>query len=218
MRYFLGIFALICVATVAILGFQGTKFTKPPLYIFPDMDWQQKYKPQGENNFFNDQRDDRPVVAGTIPRGYSWEMKKVFSKDYEYAPSLNPSLYTGKNEKGEWIKDFPVEVNHDLMALGQKKFTCFCKVCHGASGDGHGITREYGMIATASYHDNRLREMAIGEIFETVTNGKGQMNSYADKLSPYERWAVIAYVRALQKSQHASVEDVPQAHRAALGL
>jgi len=218
MRYFLGIFVFICVAIVAILGFRGTKFTKPPLYIFPDMDWQQKYKPQGENHFFNDERDDRPVVAGTIPRGYSWEMKKVFSKDYEYALALNPSLYTGKDEKGDWIKEFPVEVNHDLMALGQKKFTCFCMVCHGASGDGNGITREYGMIATASYHVDRLREMAIGEIFNTVTDGKGQMNSYADKLSPYERWAVIAYVRALQRAQHASIENVPQAHRAALGL
>lgn len=218
MKYFLGIFALTCVVIVSILGLRGTKFTQPPLYIFPDMDWQQKYRPQGENHFFNDARDDRPIVTGTIPRGYAWEMKKIFSEDYVYEPALNPSLYTGKDEKGEWIKEFPLEVNHDLMALGQKQFTCFCKVCHGASGDGNGITKEYGMIATASYHSDRLREMAIGEIFNTVTNGKGQMNSYADKLSPYERWAVIAYLRALQKSQDASVNDVPQAYRAELGL
>jgi len=216
MRYFYAIFALICILTVSILGIRGTKFSKTPLYIFPDMDWQSKYLPQRGNTFFKDKRNDRPVVPGTVMRGYSSETKKVFSEDYAYAEATNPALYSGKDETGDWLKNFPIEVTHELMELGQKKYTIFCQVCHGASGNGQGITRSYGMIATASYHDDRLRDMAVGEIFNTITHGKGQMNSYADKLSPEERWAVIAYVRALQKSQNAKIEDVPEQFRGKL--
>ena len=218
MRYFIAIFTFICIAVVSILGLRGVKFSKPPLYIFPDMDWQQKYQPQGENNFFADGRNDRPVAAGTISRGHGYDMKEVFSSDYHYAPALNPSLYTGKNEKGEFVTDFPLEVTQELMELGRKKFNIFCIVCHGESGDGNGITKSYGMIATLSYHEERLRNMAVGEIFNTDTHGKGQMNTYSDKLSPHERWAVIAFVRALQRSQNATVCDVPEEFKTQLGL
>lgn len=210
MRYFLGIFALICIGVVAVLGVRGAKFTNPPLYIFPDMDWQAKYKPQGENHFFGDRRDDRPIVEGTIPRGYSWHSKEVFSKDFQYLPALNEALYTGKDDKGEWVKDFPLTADEELMKLGEAKYKIFCIVCHGASGDGNGFTKQFGMIATASYHNDRLRDMANGEIFNTITHGKGQMLSYADKLSPQERWATIFYVRALQRSQNATMADVPE--------
>lgn len=217
MRYFLAIFVLIGIALVSILGFRGSKFEKPPLYIFPDMDWQAKFDPQGQNKFFADGRDDRPPVEGTIPRGHGGtELKETLSPDYTYAPALNPALYTGKDEAGEFIKDFPILVNHELMELGRSKFNIFCIVCHGEGGDGNGITKSYGMVATLSYHEDRLRDMAVGEIFNTVTHGKGQMNSYADKLSPHERWATIAYVRALQRSQNASLADVPEQFKAKL--
>lgn len=218
MRYFYIIFGFVCILTVSILGFRGSKFTKPPLYIFPDMDWQEKYQPQGENGFFADGRNDRTPVAGTVARGNAHEMRGVFSEAYGYAPVLNPSLYTGKGAEGEFITEFPISVTHELMKLGHDKYSIFCYICHGSSGDGNGITKKYGMVATANYHDDRLRNMAIGEIFNTVTNGKGQMGSYADKLSPEERWAVIAYVRALQRSQNAQIEDVPAEHRSELGL
>ncbi|OIO59654.1 MAG: cytochrome C [Verrucomicrobia bacterium CG_4_10_14_3_um_filter_43_23] len=218
MRYFLAIFAFLCIATIAVLGFRGDKFKKTPLYIFPDMDFQAKYQPQGKNHFFADMRDDRPVVQGTVVRGYGWDTQQVFAGDYEYAPAKNPSLFSGKNAEGEFLTTFPIPVDHKLMQLGQDKFNIFCIVCHGAAGDGEGITKQYGMISTPTYHDKRLRDMPIGEIFNTITNGKGLMNSYADKLSPQERWAVIAYVRALQRAQNASIEDVPGEFREDLGL
>lgn len=218
MRYFFIIFTFICVLVVSVLGFRGCKSKNSPLYIFPDMDWQDKYQPQESNAFFSDGRNDRPVVPGTVARGSAAEMLKVFSEDYEFDKAKNPSLYSGKDEKGEWLTEFPLEVDNELMELGQAKYGIFCVVCHGASGDGNGITKKYGMIATASYHDDRLRNMAVGEIFNTITNGKGQMLSYADKLSPRERWGVIAYVRALQRSQHATAEDVPQEFKSNLGL
>lgn len=209
MRIFLGIFLFLCVATVSILGIRGTKFTKPPLYVFPDMDDQQKYRPQGENAFFNNQMDDRPLVKGTIARGSSWESPTVFSETFTYDPADNPELYTGKTATGEWVRGFPVEVNHALMELGQKKYTIFCQVCHSAIGDGEGITKQYGVATTLSYHDDRLREMAEGEIFNTITHGKNTMGGYGEKLRPEERWAVIAYLRALQFAQNATLDDVP---------
>lgn len=216
MRYFYIIFIFVCVGVVSILGFRGMKFEKEPLYIFPDMDWQEKYQPQGENGFFADRRNDRPVVAGTISRGNAAQMVEVFSADIEYAPAKNPSFFSGKDEAGNWIKEFPLEVTHELMELGQEKFNTFCYACHGKSGDGNGITKKYGMVATSSYHDDRIKEMAIGEIFNTATHGFGQMNGYGTKLSPRERWAVILYVRALQRVQDAKIEDVPEEFRAEL--
>ena len=200
------------------MGFRGSKSTKPPLYIFPDMDYQQKYHPQGENDFFADRRDDRPVIAGTVVRGYGSENKEVFDNNYSYAPALNPEIYSGKDASGNFVVDFPLEVNHELMEEGRQKYQTFCIICHGASGDGNGITKQYGMVATASYHDDRLRDMPIGEIFDTITNGKKTMLSYADKLTAHKRWAVIAYVRALQRSQYAKVNDVPEEYKAKLGL
>lgn len=105
-----------------------------------------------------------------------------------------------------------------LLARGRDRFTIYCAPCHGRVGDGNGITKRYGMGATPTYHDDRLRAMAEGEIFNTITNGKNNMNPYADKLTPEDRWAVIAYVRALQRAQNSSVADVPREHRAELGL
>jgi mono/diheme cytochrome c family protein len=182
------------------------------------MDWQAKYLPQGENKFFPNQMDDRPVVQGTVPRGYEPQVKEVFSADFEYAQAENPSLYSGKDEQGAWYRGFPLRVNHELMELGQEKYTIFCAVCHGALGDGNGITKQYGMIATPSYHDERLRSMAEGEIFNTITHGKNTMGSYGDKLEPKERWAVILYLRALQQAQNSTLDAVPANHRSELGL
>lgn len=213
MRYFYIIFGFVCVGIVSILGFRGVKFRETPLYIFPDMDWQAKFQTQGENSFFADGRDERPVVPGTVVRGYGWSIQEVFSSDIVYAPAKNPSLFSGKDEKGGFVSEFPIEVNHELMELGQNKFNTFCYLCHGKSGDGNGITKQYGMISTPSYHDDRIRTMPDGEIFDTITNGKNLMGAYGSKLSPRERWAIIAYVRALQRAHNATIEDVPAEFR-----
>jgi mono/diheme cytochrome c family protein len=104
------------------------------------------------------------------------------------------------------------------MERGQDRFTIYCAPCHGAVGDGNGITKQYGMGATPTFHDVRLRNMAEGELFNTITNGKGNMLSYADKLPADDRWAVIAYVRALQRAAHATAADVPPGHKSELGI
>lgn len=218
MRIFFGIFCLVCVSVVSFLWCRGVKSSKPPIYVFPDMDFQAKYKTYGFNDFFADKRNARPLVPGSIHRGDALDKALVFTNDYHYKPDENPSLYTGKNPDGSFVRGFPVVLTHELMDLGREKFRIYCSVCHGLAGDGNGVTKPYGMVATVSYHDDRLREMPEGEIFNTITHGKNTMLGYGDKLKPEERWAVIAYVRALQLSHLAPLEMVPEKHRPDLGL
>jgi mono/diheme cytochrome c family protein len=205
MRYAYLILALVVVGTVSIFGFRGSRTTKPPLEVFPDMDRQPKYKNQAASAFFADGRTDRPLPAGVVARG------DLRADDH---------LYTGKAANGSFLAGFPASLTIDakLLERGKDRYSIFCLPCHGAIGDGNGITKAYGMGATPTYHDDRLRKMTEGEIYNTITVGKGNMLSYADKLSAEERWAVIAYVRALQRSQTGTINDVPASHKSELGI
>jgi len=217
MRIFLAIYVLAIVAVVSIFGFRGSFSEKPPLEVFPDMDRQARYKPQGENSFFEDARNDRPVPEHTVARGNFLQYGAVFSEDFK-DPVLGDTVYNyGKNPDDSFHDGIPIEVTYELMQLGQQKFTIFCAVCHGAAGDGNGVTKPYGVPA-ANYHDDRLRNEADGYIFNVITNGKGLMYGLKDRLSPEERWAIVLYVRALQRSQNANAEDVPPSKRTELGI
>ena len=206
MRYAYYTLAFLCLLTVSVMGFRGMHSTLPPIEVFPDMDRQGKFKPQAPSKFFGDGRADRAPVPGTVPHGRG----VVADPDFLRADDAH---YVGKNSDGSFIRGFPVEVTKKLIDKGGDRFQIYCQPCHGALGDGNGITKQYGMVATPSYHDDRLRNMAEGEIFNTITHGKNTMSSYADKLSPDERWAVIAYVRALQRAHHATIDDVPLENR-----
>lgn len=217
MRIFLAVWLFVVVATVSILGFRSDKFRKPPVWVFPDMDIQAKYLPQGQNDFFPDERNDRPMVPGAVLRGYNWDVKEVFDGEYQFAKAENPSAWTGKDESGAFVADIPIEVTYDLVQMGQEKYQIFCMPCHGQNGDGAGITTKYGMLVT-SYHMDTIRSQPDGEIFNTITHGKNTMMPYGMKLNPEERWAVVAYVRALQLAHNATVDDVPEQYRKDLGL
>ena len=130
------------------------------------------------------------------------------------------SATKGKDASGAFVATIPASlpVDRQLLEHGQQSFTIYCAPCHGALGDGNGITKQYGMGATPTYHDERLRKIADGDIYNTITHGKNNMLSYADKLKPEERWAVIAYVRALQRAQAGTVADVPEVNKAELGI
>jgi mono/diheme cytochrome c family protein len=175
------------------------------------MKYQPKYKPQGASAFFADGRADRPPPPGVVSADFGPLAQPLHEDDH---------LYLGKNPDGTWARGFPAGITVDMRLLerGRDRFTVYCTPCHGRVGDGNGITKKYGMVATPSYHDDRLRTMAEGEIFNTITNGKNNMNPYADKLTPEDRWAVIAYVRALQRAQTGTVADVPQDRKAELGI
>jgi mono/diheme cytochrome c family protein len=211
MRHVYLITALAVVLTISLLGFRGTRFTHPPMDVFPEwafpgMKRQPKPKPQGESRFFADGRADRPLPAGVVSR------EPLRSDD---------GLNAGKATDGKWLRGFPLPVSDQLMARGKDRYTIYCGPCHGAVGDGNGITKQYGMGATPTYHDPRLRDMAEGEIFNTITHGSPNKNmqSYADKLLPEDRWAVVLYVRALQRAQTGTAADVVDADgKKTLGL
>jgi cytochrome c553 len=201
----------VCVALVSVLGLRGAKFTSPPLDVFPEwafpgMKYQPKIRPQSESKFFADGRSDRLPVEHTIARGMLRE---------------DDALYLGKSGADAFLKGYPDKVTVDLKFIerGRDRYTIYCQPCHGVLGDGNGMTKRYGMGQTPTYHDDRLRTMAEGEIYNTITNGKNTMLPYADKLAPEDRWAVVAYVRALQRAHQGKAADVTDAAaRNTLGL
>lgn len=214
MRYAYLVLFFVVVSSVSVLGFRGSLSKRPPLEVFPDMDRQEKYKPQAESRFFADKRTDRPTPAGVVPFG-----RTALAADGKFL-AADDHLYRGTRADGSFAKGFPseVEVNAAFLARGKLKYNIYCTVCHGATGDGNGITKQYGMGATPTYHDERLRNVPEGEIYHVITAGKGNMLSYADKLEPADRWAVVAYVRALQRAQTGTVNDVVPAFKSELGL
>jgi mono/diheme cytochrome c family protein len=194
----------VCVLLVSVLGLRGAKFTLPPLEVFPEwafpgMKDQPKLRPQGQSAFFADGRADRLPPAHVV-------RADVPLRDDEH-------LYAGKDGSGAFAASLPASlaVNQRFLERGRDRYQIYCLPCHGALGDGNGMTKRYGMGATPSYHDDRLRKMPDGEIFNTISVGKNTMMSYADKLVPEDRWAVVAYVRALQRAQQGSASDVTDA-------
>lgn len=204
--------AFLVVLTISIAGFRGHVSEKPPIEVFPDMDRQAKYKPQAASKFFADGRAARPVPAGAVPRGRTPAADPAFLRE-------DDRFYRGKNAQGEFARGFPSQaaIDFELMERGQDRYAIYCAPCHGALGDGAGITRAYGMNP-ANFHDDRLREMAEGELFNTISNGKNTMLGYGDKLDAADRWAVVAYLRALQRARTGATADVPPEHKTDLGL
>ena len=198
----------VVVLTVSVLGLRGRRFAHPPMDVFPEwafpgMHYQPKLTQQTASPFFADGLSDRVAPPGTVASSYGPAGQPLRSDGF---------MYLGKAPDGSWARGFPksLKVDMRLMERGRDRFTIYCAPCHGVLGDGNGVTRGYGMGATASYHDDRLRAMAEGEIFNTITNGKGQMNPYGDKLAAADRWAVVAYVRALQRARTGTLRDVPE--------
>jgi len=188
------------ITVVAVLGFRGQPFREPPFRPFDDMVEQPRYNAQSESRFFADGRTQRTPPAGTVPWG-----KDARGPDARFA---------GADEPRFALEAIPVPIDRPLLLEGRRLFGVYCAVCHGGTGDGHGITTRLGMINPTSYHDERLRNMKAGEIYEVITKGKGQMGPYAGKLPrPEQRWAVVAWVRVLQRAFHATLDDVPEAAR-----
>jgi mono/diheme cytochrome c family protein len=213
MRCFLIIFAACVVAVVGVLGFRGSHFRKPPLYIFPDMEWQLKLRPQKPNGFFANGRSSQPPVAGTIARSAAIQTVNGPVFGYENAP-VNTGRVAGTTN---FIDVSPLPVSAQLLQRGQQRFTINCSPCHGALGDGNGIGKKIGAMAVvANLHDKRLVEMTDGELFYVVTNGRNLMGAYGPNVAVEDRWAIIAYLRALQLARLGTVEDLPPDQRAAL--
>jgi mono/diheme cytochrome c family protein len=221
LRYFFIGLGLFLVGLLAVAGFRGQKSEKPPIEIFPDMDHQPKVKAQVPSEFFTDGRGNRQPVPGTVPLGYEAPVSKEnpFPDEGKYRmvrySSGTDYLNTGRFGD-QWGTGIPMPVTAELMQRGQDRYTIFCGVCHGASGGGNGVAGQYGLVAIANLHQDRLRDMADGEIYNTITMGKNTMLGYGSKIPVDDRWAIVAYVRALQAAQTATINDVPPEERTKL--
>lgn len=160
-----------------------------------DMRDQPRYEPFEESAFFADKASARPRVADTVARG------QLTSDD---------QLHTGRLN-GQVADTFPFTVTVATLERGQERYDIFCTPCHGLVGDGQGVVTEYGMPVPTSFHDPDLRAESTGYYFTVITNGTRVMPSYASRIRPADRWAIIAYIRALQLSQGADVTQLPAA-------
>ena len=183
-------------AALLLTGCRGMVSENSPIHPNPNMDWQEKFEAQEANPLFADNRSMRLPVAGTIARGLLRE---------------DARLYTGYDDAGTLVVESPVAVSRELLLRGQQRYNIYCSVCHGKAGDGLGIimTGGYGYTPAPSYHDERLRGEADGYFYNVISNGVRSMPGYAQQIAVADRWAIVSYVRALQRSQNASPTDVP---------
>lgn len=165
-----------------------------------DMHDQPKAKPQSKSTFFVDGRTGRPPVEGAVGRGQLRE---------------DDHLYRGKVD-GKFVTTFPFPIDAAIMERGRERYNIFCSPCHGATGLGNGMVVQRGFKVAASHHLERLRNETNGYWFDVITNGFGVMPAYAPQIPVEDRWAIIAYVRALQLSRNATAEDIPAAQRESL--
>ena len=167
-----------------------------------DMQDQPKSIPLRPSSFFNDGRSERPLVEGTVARGHL---------------NADTAFYTGKVDNKP-IDAFPFPVTRAVLNRGQERYNIYCSPCHDRLGNGHGMIAQRGFNhpPPQSYHIDRLRQAPVGYFFDVITNGVGAMPDYAAQIDPADRWAIVAYVRVLQLSQNASLNDVPPDARATL--
>lgn len=203
-----GVAALALVPFGAVVGARFRDSSEPPFHLVKDMDSQPRYRAQAANPFYADGRAQRPDVAGTVAFD-------GFTQD--------DALRHGKRDD-VFVAAIPLSVDAQLMARGRERFAIYCTPCHGGAGYGDGLVaqraealQEPNWVAPTSLHDPLVRKRSAGQLFDTVRNGVRSMPAYGRQMTVEDSWAIVAYVRALQRSQNAALDDVPPAERAKLG-
>jgi mono/diheme cytochrome c family protein len=159
-----------------------------------DMQDQPKYRPQRPSDFFADGRSERQPVEGTVARGQMND---------------DTAFYEGKDAAGKDVTEFPIAVDKAVIVRGQQRYDIYCAPCHGRIGNGLGMIVRRGFKQPPSYHVERLRDAPVGHLYDVITNGYGAMLNYAAQVQPRDRWAIVAYIRALQYSENANINDLP---------
>ena len=167
-----------------------------------DMQDQPKFIPLRPSGFFADGRSERPLIEGTVPRGHLND---------------DTAFYTGKGPDGKPLDTFPFAVTTDVVERGQDRYNVYCAPCHDRTGSGNGMIVKRGYRKPPSYHIDRLRQVPNGYLYDVIARGFGAMPDYAAQIPPRDRWAIVAYIRALQLSQHAALSDAPAEARSQLG-
>ena len=158
-------------------------------------------RPYTSSDFFPDGSSARPIPADTVARGHTQD---------------DSLLFTGKDASGQDSNQFPFPITRDVLQRGRDRFEIYCVPCHGYTGDGDGVVVQRGFNPPPSYNSDRLRQAPVGHFFDVVTNGFGAMPSYAAQIPVQDRWAIVAYIRALQLSRSVPVADLPEAERTKL--
>jgi mono/diheme cytochrome c family protein len=174
-----------------------------------DMQDQPRYKAFKKSDFFADKRASRNLPNGTVPRGQLRSDKALYTGKKENADP-NAQVQTTTDASGNTliasfpndIEEFPIPVTEELVNRGEERYKVFCIVCHGPVGNGDGMIVRRGFTKPPTYNDDRLRNAPVGHFFDVITNGQGRMNSYASQIPVADRWAIVAYIRALQISQN----------------
>jgi mono/diheme cytochrome c family protein len=186
---------LVLLSFILVGCFRGTPSEKPAIHFNPNMDDQGRYDPQEKSEFFADGRVMRELVEGTVARG-------ELNEDDAY--------FLGKDEKGNHLKTIPVNVTQALMSRGQERYNIFCAPCHSRAGDGKGIVPKKGFLPPPSFFQENVLAFDDGYIYEVIKNGVRNMPAYRKQIPVNDRWAIVAYVRALQRTQTATINDIPK--------
>ena len=186
-----------CLAIMAaVVGCRGDISSKPPIHIVPDMDYQQKFLPQAEisKDLFADGRAMRPMVEGAVAQGQE---------------RADDRYYKGEEDKDHYVAVAPVDMTHDRLVRGQSRYNIYCAPCHDRTGGGKGVVIQRGYPVPVDLNSDRVRAMSDGEIFTAISKGVRNMPSYAAQIPTDDRWSIVGWVRVLNRSQYATVEDVP---------
>jgi mono/diheme cytochrome c family protein len=174
---------------------------------------QPKYRPLRRSDFYEDKLSGRPLVEGTVPRGYLRSDAQFYSGKNPLPPAQpgKPAAAAAPD-----LDRFPFPITAQVLDRGENRYNIFCSPCHDRLGAGDGMVVRRGFRRPPSYHSDQLRKAAVGHFFDVITNGFGAMPDYAAQVSPRDRWAIAAYIRALQLSQNATLADVPAEKRSLL--
>ncbi len=193
--------SLALIPPVLIARARVVKSSSPPIHVFFDMDNQPRFKAQQTNPLFSDKRAMRPPVEGTVARG---------------SLETDDHFYTGKVD-GEFVTEFPMVVTREVVDRGRRMYGIYCAPCHGWDGLGDGpVARrateleEPAWVPPLSFHADEVRKRPVGHLYNTITNGIRTMPEYGPQIKPEDRWAIVSYVRALQLSQSAPADAVPE--------
>lgn len=179
--------------TALLAGCQGMPSEKPPIHVNPNMDWQDRFNAQEANPFFEDNRADRQPVEGTVSRGN-------LQADLAY--------YQGIDDNGNYVAKIPATVSAEMIMRGKERFNIYCSMCHGGTGAGNGIITNYGIVRPPSFYEDRIVEMPDGEIYSAIYNGVRTMSSYRHQIPVEDRWAIVSYIRTLQRSNAVTEQEL----------
>lgn len=187
-------------AAVILTGCSGQTSRQPPIYVFPDMRFQGRYDSQTQRPFFSDGRASRIPVTGTVARG-------LLKEDGTFFTGVVNNQYVGRN---------PSKITPELLQTGQRRFNTYCAPCHDQTGQGRGVVGQRALWIPTNLTEDRVKQFNDGEIFHVISNGRRSMPGYRTQIVEADRWAIAAYVRALQRATTGTIDDVPVDQRSSL--